>query len=351
MKKIFFLVFVLFLSQTTKAQNQTLKENVNLGSPVVIDKIFKVSTIDDVSVDVPVTFINGAEKGPTFTIIAGIHGMEYPTILSLLEIKKEIDPSKLKGNLIIIPIVNVEPFYKRTPFVNPLDNLNLNRVFPGSATGTISEVMADWMTKEVFGVTDVLLDMHGGDVGEDLIPFMCYYDNKEFKEQTALALRLSEISGFDTVVSYPYILPAEKPAMYAFKQAVRLGIASLSIEIGRLGNWNKEEVSMTKDAIYRMMKELDMYENKNVKPVESAKIYYNRQAYVSVPVQGIFYSDVKAGDKVTKNQQIGYIADIFGNEVQKITAPESGTVLYKVGTPPVNKGETLFCIGYQVQDN
>lgn len=351
MKKIFFLVFVLFLSQTTKAQNQTLKENVNLGRPIVIDTIFKVNTIDNVSVDIPVTFINGVEKGPTFTIIAGIHGMEYPTILSLLEIKKEIDPNKLKGNLIIIPIVNVEPFYKRTPFVNLLDNLNLNRVFPGNSTGTISEVIADWMTKEVFGVTDVLLDMHGGDVGEDLIPFICYYDNKEFKEQTELALRLSEISGFDTVVSYPYILPAEKQAMYAFKQAVRLGITSLSIEIGKLGNWNKEEVSITKDAIYRMMEELKMYKNKNVEPVRSAKIYYNRQAYVSVPVQGIFYSDVKAGDKVAKDQQIGYITDIFGNEIQKIMAPESGTVLYKVGTPPVNKGETLFCIGYQVKDN
>ncbi len=350
MKRLSFLIFVLFLFQAAQAQKQTLEKIIKGEKSVVKDTVFKVSTTDNVSVDIPVTIINGAEKGPTFTIIAGIHGMEYPTIMSLLELRKEIDPRKLKGNLIIIPIVNVQSFYKRTPFINPLDNLNLNRVFPGSADGTITEVMADWMTKEVFAVTDVLLDMHGGDVGEDLIPFMCYYENKEFKQQTELASRLSEISGFDTVVSYPYILPADKPAMYAFKQAVRQGITALSIEIGKLGNWSKSEISMTKDGIYRMMTELKMYENKQVKPVQSAKIHYNRQAYVSVPVQGIFYSNVKAGDKVKKDAEIGYITDIFGNEIQKIVAPESGTVLYKVGTPPVNKGETLFCIGFQVKE-
>ena len=33
-----------------------------------------------------------------------------------------------------------------------------------------------------------------------------------------------------------------------------------------------------------------------------------------------------------------------GNLLQKISAPESGMILYKIGTPPVNKGETMFCI-------
>jgi hypothetical protein len=81
--------------------------------------------------------------------------------------------------------------------------------------------------------------MHGGDVGEDLIPFMCYYENKEFEMQTKRAQRLCEVSGINSIVSYPYILPPDKPAMFAFKQAVRQGIVALSMEIGKLGNWKK----------------------------------------------------------------------------------------------------------------
>lgn len=347
--KYFLAIFLLMSTlQPASAQISKLKTILEKEKSIVKDTTFTVSTTDKVEVDIPITLISGAEKGPTFTIIAGIHGMEYPTIMSLLEFRKEIDPKKLIGNLIIIPIVNVQSFYKRVPFLNPLDNLNLNRVFPGNANGTITEVMADFMTREVFGATDVLLDMHGGDVSEDLIPFICYYENKEFKQQTQLASRLSEISGYDTVVSYPYILAEDKPAMYAFKQAVRQGIPSLSIEIGKLGNWNEGEISLTKDAIYRMMTELKMYENKKVKTVASAKNHYNRQAYVSVPVQGIFYSKIKAGDQVKKDQEIGFITDLFGNKITAIIAPETGVVLYKIGTPPVNKGETLFCIGFEI---
>ena len=348
MKYLFFVILLMFTFKSTSAQFSKLENILEKEKSVIKDTVFSVATTDNVYVDIPITLISGAKKGPTFTIIAGIHGMEYPTIMSLLELRKEIDPKKLKGNLIIIPIVNVQSFYKRTPFVNPLDNLNLNRVFPGNANGTITEVMANFLTKEVFLATDILLDMHGGDVSEDLIPFICYYDNKEFKQQTQLASHLSEISGYDTVVSYPYILPEDKPAMYAFKEAVRQGIPSLSIEIGKLGNWNESEISLTKHAIYRIMAELKMYENKKVKPVASAKIRYNRQSYISVPTQGIFHSKIKAGDYVKKDTEIGFITDIFGNKIATITALETGVVLYKIGTPPVNKGETLFCIGFEI---
>ena len=93
-----------------------------------------------------------------------------------------------------------------------------------------------------------------------------------------------------------------------------------------------------------MLTELKMYDNKSVAPANAVKSKLTKQEYVSVPVQGIFYSDFKAGDHVNKNQEIGYITDIFGNKLKTITAPEAGIILYKVGTPPVNVGETLFCI-------
>ena len=341
--KFYLFTILFFVSMLTFGQTKKL-ENIFSEKSTLKDTIFKLKSIDNTSVDIPVTFISGAHNGPTFTIIAGIHGMEYPTILSLFDLKKEIDPKKLHGNLIIIPVVNVTAFYTRTPFLNPIDKLNLNRVFLGNAKGTITEVMADFFTNEIYPVTDVLLDMHGGDVSEDLIPFIWYYDNKEYTDQTKLAARLTEISGFDKVVSYPYILPENNQAMYAFKQAVKQGIPALSIEIGKLGNSEKAEVSFTKDAIYRMLTELKMYENKSVEPANAVKSRLTKQAYVSVPVQGIFYSEFKAGDHVKKDQEIGYITDIFGNKLKNITAPESGIILYKVGTPPVNVGETLFCI-------
>lgn len=350
MKHVHIFIFLFLTCLSVSAQESTIKVILNSERSTIQDTLFRVKSVDNSTADIPVTLICGAHEGPTFTIIAGIHGMEYPTIVSLLEFRKEIDPSTLKGNLIIIPIVNVTSFYSRTPFVNPVDNLNLNRVFPGNPSGTITEAMAHFLVEQIYPITDVLLDMHGGDVSEDLMPFICHYNNQEFKQQTEQASRLSEISGFNTIVSYPYALPADQPAMYAFKQAVRQGITALSIEIGKLGNWENTEVSFTKDAIYRMMAELNMYDNKKVKSIHSETIRYNGQAYISVPVQGIFHSTVKAGDFVLKNAVLGNITDLFGNKLTTIVAPESGIVLYKVGTPPVNQGETLFCIGFEKKD-
>lgn len=347
MRSYIVIIVLSFIFNSVSAQETGLKDILDAKKSTITDTIFKIKTEFNDSIDVSIRLISGAENGKTFTIMAGIHGMEYPTILSLLEIQHEIDPKQLKGNLIIIPIVNTVPFFKRVPFVNPIDQLNLNRTFPGRPDGTITEVLADFITKEVFSTTDVLLDMHGGDVAEDLIPFMCFYDNKEFVEQTKLVSHLSDISGFETIVSYPYNLPKDKPSMYAFKEAVRQGIPALSIEIGKLGNWNKQEVDLSKDAIYRMMRELGMYNNQNVKPAGPAKTWYDRQAYISVPEQGIFYSNVKAGDHVKKGSELGFITDVFGNRRQTIISPASGIVLHKVSTPPVNKGETLFCIGYK----
>lgn len=339
---LFLLPFLTF--QIAQSQNNSLK---NILTPSTLkDTIFRLSTINNVTADLPLTLIRGSQSGPTFTIVAGTNGMEYSTILSLLQLRREINPEMLKGNLIIIPIINMQSFYKRTPFVNPQDNLNLNQVFPGNPAGTITEVIADFITNKVFDATDVFLDMHGGDVNEDLIPFISYYDNKEFKEQTQLASRLSEISGLTTIVCYPYLQPSGQPAISALKQAVRLGIPALSIEVGKLGNCEKSDVLFAKNAVYRMMAELKMYENKKVKATAPPKIKYNKQAYVSGPGQGIFYSSFKAGNKVIKGEEIGYITDVFGRNVKIITAPQTGTILYQTETLPVNEGETLFCIGY-----
>jgi len=218
---LFFWIF--FATQFTFAQNafqkafysksKSTKENIRIGF------------IDDLgnSGHLPICIINGKTLGPVFTIIAGVHGYEYPPIIATQKILKEINPEELKGTLIIIPIANMASFFTRTPFINPQDQKNLNNAFPGKKEGSITEQMALFITKNIITVSDVFLDIHGGDAPEDLLPFVCYYDNKKKPKQTALAKKLSENSGFQYVVSYPYTISETEPAKYTFKQAVQDG--------------------------------------------------------------------------------------------------------------------------------
>ncbi|MFN1217987.1 succinylglutamate desuccinylase/aspartoacylase family protein [Chryseobacterium kwangjuense] len=295
----------------------------------------------------PITVINGRDKGPVFSIVAGVHGYEYPPVIAVQELLKEIKPEHIRGTLIIVPVANMESFLKRTPFVNPLDQKNLNTAFPGSPTGTATDKIADLITREVISNSEIFLDIHGGDANEDLLPFVCYYNRKDKHNQTGLAREMGIKSQIGYVVSYPYNLYPSDPAKYALKQAAQQGLTALSIEAGKLGTVQRENVEMIKTAVYNMLVETGNYIAKRSKqPSIKPVIHLNQQDYVRVPEDGIFYSSLRSGDKVKKKQVLGYITDEFGNKKQDIISDSEGIILYKIGTPPVNKGETLFCIGY-----
>ncbi|SFR48800.1 hypothetical protein SAMN04490243_2167 [Robiginitalea myxolifaciens] len=341
-KSILKIVILLFCFTASAQVSFTEKyQSTQLSSVEKFTIDFRDSLDNEISL--PVVIIRGKEAGPTLTVLAGVHGYEYPPIIAVQEILKEIVPEQLSGTLILSPVTNTGAFYGRALFINPADGVNLNRSFPGDSQGTVTQQIAHYITTNIIPVSDVFLDIHGGDASEDLVPFVCYYNHEGKSAQTALAAVLSERSGFPNVVSYPYTLKDSEPAKYVFKQAVQDGKVGLSFEAGLLGNVQEGAVALNKNGIYNVMRELGMYETDLVLPTVLNR--YNDQVYVRVPQQGIFYSNLRAGDRVDKDQEIGYITDEFGEKLEKIKAPASGLILYKIGTPPVKTGETLMCIG------
>ncbi|WP_161597175.1 succinylglutamate desuccinylase/aspartoacylase family protein [Dyadobacter flavalbus] len=322
------------------------KLDFNIQSASTSEQVLAVSNgIDTASL--PVKIIRGKMDGPVFSIVAGIHGYEYPPIMATQQIMAEIDPDKLKGTLLIVPVANTAAFFGRTVFYNPADGKNLNRVFPGKPEGTVSERLAHLITTQIIVRSTVFLDVHAGDAGEDLTDFVCYYDNQNTPEQTALASRLAERAGFPLLVVYPFNLSKTEPAEYAFKHATQQGITALSMEAGKLGGVQHKSVQRIKTGIYNILRELGMYPSAD-KPAPRPVIL-NRQHYIKSPEKGIFYSDLKSGDTVSKGQKIGMITDVFGKIIADVNAEQAGIILYKIGTPPVNKGETVLCIGYHAR--
>ena len=293
----------------------------------------------------PVLIIKGKQTGKVFTLLAGVHGFEYPPIIAIQDMIQELNPEELSGTLIVLPITNMGSFYTRTPYINPLDKKNINRIFPGDDEGTVSEQIVDFISTKIIPVSDVFLDIHSGDASEDLLPFVCYYENKNYPEITQKTKELSEFSGFEYVVSYPYTIKEDEPAKYAFKQACQVGKIALSFESGKLGNVQPEAVKRIKTGLYRLLQKLEMFDSKVA--FTSPKIKkLNNQIYVRSTVQGIFYSAFKAGDEVVKGEVVGYITDEFGEQLEEIVTPRSGTILYMKGTPPTNSNDSLMCVSF-----
>ena len=342
LKSIIILVFL--LSHSLLAAQKNISQIINKTAPSSTVKFHhEITDIEGNESSLPIAIIKGKQEGPTFTIIAGVHGYEYPPIIATQNLIQEINPELLSGTLVLIPMANPNSFYKRSPFLNPQDHLNLNRVFPGNSEGSITQKIADYITNDIIATSDVFLDVHGGDANEDLLPFVCYYNNQSRPSQTAQSKILSEASGFKYIVSYPYTITDDEPAKYAFKQAVQDGKVGLSIECSKLGNLQEDAIILIKNGVYNMLHEMEMY------PEERAKnefIVLNQQAYVRSSSQGIFTSNYTAGDHVNKDDILGQITDEFGDIISTITSDHSGIILYKIGTPPVNVGETIMSIGY-----
>src|SRR5829696_2031433 len=64
-----------------------------------------------------VTSVTGAEPGPAVFVNAGIHGAEYPPIETVIELGRTLDPARLRGTVVLLPVVNLPSFWERSAFV------------------------------------------------------------------------------------------------------------------------------------------------------------------------------------------------------------------------------------------
>jgi len=79
----------------------------------------------------------GASDGPRLTLIAGVHGCEYSSIAAVTRVMNELDDASLTGSITAVPVVSMESFRQRSPFVVPADGKNLNRCVPRLARGEL----------------------------------------------------------------------------------------------------------------------------------------------------------------------------------------------------------------------
>lgn len=337
-------IFIALLLIANGIRAQSIKQILTQKGPFRKDTLINFKG-NDWQTQLPVTILKGKRNGPVFTIVAGIHGYEYPPIMATQQLLGELDVNQIQGTIIVVPIANVAAFYKRTLFINPIDGVNLNNAFPGEASGTATQQIANFITQQLIAHTDVFLDIHAGDANEDLQPFICFYNRKDEAMKTNQARQLCLNADMPFVISYLYNISATEPAKYAFKQATQAGKVAFSIECGGLGMVKPENIATIKKAVYNTMGDLKIYPNISKKSLIKPFVF-DQQAYIKVPKSGIFYSNFKAGDRVKKGMLLGKITDLVGKTIDEIHAPVDGMILYKVATPPVNKDETLFCIAY-----
>jgi predicted deacylase len=221
--------------------------NIKVAPGEKVFRYIRVAETPTYTVKLPCGIINGLNPGLTISIIAGLHPTEYTGMEAATRLFQQLSPNTVSGVLLIVPVVNIPGFQVAADHVNPLDGLNLNRIFPGDPEGSISQRMIRVLFDEIMRLADVHVDLHCGEAIE-AVPQYAIIPNTgtEVDQQSAILARIyaphiNKISG--------------QPGTSAQEASTRLKIPAITAEAGGLGNYDESDISFHMTGLYPFVAE------------------------------------------------------------------------------------------------
>jgi predicted deacylase len=286
----------------------------------------------------PLVIINGVEDGPTLCLTSGVHATEYAPIDAVMRIVQSIDPAKLRGALIAVPVVNMRMFDSRTGFVSPFDGLNLNKVAPGRPDGSISEILAKTLLDDVIGHAAYHIDLHAGDLGEMLLPFAGYAltGKRELDEQGEALARLYSPRLISLADSGGRIPPFADGLCFA---ATRRGVVSIFAESGGNGTLEEADVRVHVDGVTNVMRYLRMVDG--APPPVGPRVAARDRTVVRASRAGLLRLRVKIGDELVAGQEVAEVCNVFGEVVESVRSSGDGIAGLVWAHKVVNTGDPI----------
>ena len=316
-----------------------MKDTLTLGN-VTAEEGTKASgylPVVNSNVEIPITLINGAKEGKTILICGGVHNAEYVGIQAAMELADELKPEQVSGNIIIIRLANRTGFEHRTMSLVYEDGKNLNRVFPGTASGTMADKIAFTMESEIYPKIDYFIDLHSGDGFEGLESYVyCLGNANDYVVE--MSRKMAEIAH----VNYLVVSPSNSGGAYNY--AGQLGIPSILLERGGNSTWCKSLVEEDKHDVKNMLRFLGILEGhahrhgtvpKEVSPV----------VYEDAPVDGCWYPAFQPGETFREGEVLGEIKDYFGNVLHTCHAKHGGIILYETISLCIMKDSPMVAYG------
>jgi hypothetical protein len=277
---------------------------------------------------------HGARSGPRLSLIAGVHGCEYSSIAAVTRFMNELDTGELSGTVTAVPVVSIESFRQRSPFVVPVDGKNLNRCFPGSYEGSYTDVLARSIFDELIAPADVLVDLHGGDLVEGLEPFTIY-------QASPVEERAREIA---VAFGLPYVFRQENAPGMTCTAAAEAGVPAILAEAGGRGQLEADVVTTLVQGMGNVLRQLGMLPGGPSPPHPDLRTV-GSSTWLRSRHEGWWDAAVAAGDEVSAGELLGSVRDLWGDELEQIDSPVDGVVLFLTTSPAVQADGLLLGIG------
>lgn len=271
------------------------------------------------SVMIPLSVIKNG-PGPTAVLTGANHGDEYEGPVALQDLALNLKSAQIRGRVIIVPAFNY-PAFRAGKRTSPIDQGNLNRVFPGRPDGTVTEKIADYFQRTLIPIADVVVDIHAGGKTLDFVPFAAAHVLENKTQQAACTAAMRAFNAPYSMMQ----LEIDNTGLYdtAVEEA---GKVFVSTELGGGGTTTARSVAIAKKGLRNVLihagiltAELVVDESINVDMPDS-------DCFVFAEQDGLIEPMVDLGESVRKGDPLAQIwpADRTGVAPIVYTAKRDG---------------------------
>ena len=303
---------------------------------------------------VPLTVINGLRTGNRkpvgLAVFGGTHGNEWEGQVAVKRLCRDLEAHEICGRVILIPQLS-ESACRANTRVSPLDNVNMNRAFPGNARGTVSYRIANFVKARIFPNAGVVIDIHSGgrEGGFPVCTSLHPVTNPEQRAEMETVAKL-----FDT--KFVLIYASSMASGLLSDEAEAEGKIAIGGEFGFGESVNRPGVRHAYEGAKNVLRHYGMLGG-DIHKIDAERTAAprlmdasNLDDYVAAPRSGIWEPVVDLGEEIEQGQLLGRLHefDDHSSPPFEMHAHRSGVLLMMHFAARIEKGATLYVIAREI---
>lgn len=272
----------------------------------------------------------GRRAGPRLLVTAALHGDE----INGVEVVRRLLGRKMKalvGDLILIPVVNLPAFLARSRYLP--DRRDLNRLFPGSASGSMGARLARVLSEDIATHCTHGIDLHTGAENRPNLPQIRFSGDTPDEREMAIAFGAP-------------VMIRSKVREGSFRDVFsEQGKPQILFEGGEAQVLEPASIQLALNGVLATMRHLGMLPARKqvfqrTTPVECHRTWWERASK-----GGLFLPAAHLAAVVAKGDLLGEIVDPFGAGATPVRAAHSGVIIGRAKNAVVDQGDGVVHLG------
>lgn len=296
-------------------------------------------------IPIPIVVLKNGD-GPTALFVSGTHGDEYEGQVALCNLARTLKPEAIQGRVILLPAANLPAAVAGTR-TSPIDDGNLNRLFPGDAMGGVTEQIAYFIEHELVARADIIVDLHSGGSSLHYVPSaLMGQDDHDPQRQAKL---VAALKAFAAPISYVgHSQPGQGAGRTTSGAAQRAGKIALGSELGGSGTVTAAALKIAKRGLRNVLAHMGITDSSTAEPGPTRILDVGGTDYFAyAPGTGLFEPLAEPGDTVAAGQLAARIhtPETPWAPAQTVHFARDGFVLCKRMPGRTVRGDCLFHLG------